>query len=104
MGIVGPDALVNLRCGDGPPVVIGHRGAAAIAPENTLEALQAAVEAGAHLVEFDIGPDLRLAHSQREVPESAISLDTALEFLREHSLGVHLALKAPGYEAAVIAA
>jgi len=48
---------VNLRRGDGPPLVIGHRGAAAVAPENTLEALQAAIAVGAQLVEFDIGPD-----------------------------------------------
>lgn len=93
---------MNLRRGDGPPLVIGHRGAAAIAPENTLAALRAAVDAGAHLVEFDIGPDLRLAHSDREVPEGAITLDAALEFLREHSLGVHLDLKQPGYEEAAL--
>ena len=103
-GIVGPDALVNLRRGGGPPLVIGHRGAAAVAPENTLEALQAAVDAGAHLVEFDIGPDLRLAHSQHEMPEASVSLDAALEFLRAHSLGVQLDLKLPGYETDVIAA
>jgi glycerophosphoryl diester phosphodiesterase len=103
-GIVGPDALVNLRRGGGPPLVIGHRGAAAVAPENTLEALQAAVDAGAHLVEFDIGPDLRLAHSQNEMPEASVSLDTALEFLRAQSLGVQLDLKLPGYETDVIAA
>jgi glycerophosphoryl diester phosphodiesterase len=87
---------------DGPPLVIGHRGAAAVAPENTLAALQAAVDAGADLVEFDIGPDLRLAHSTREVPEEQVSLDTALEFLREHRLGVHLDVKLPGYESAVV--
>jgi glycerophosphoryl diester phosphodiesterase len=100
--MVAPDALVNLRRGDGPPLVIGHRGAAAIAPENTIQALQAAVDAGAQLVEFDVGPDLTLAHSQREVPEAAVSLDEALEFLREHSLGVHLDVKLPGYEHAVV--
>ncbi len=103
-GIVGRDALVNLRRGPGSPLVIGHRGAAAIAPENTIEALQAAVDAGAQLVEFDIGPDLRLAHSAREVPETVVSLDEALEFLRAHSLGVQLDLKRPGYEAAVVEA
>ena len=97
-GIVGPDALVNLRRKGGSPLVIGHRGAAAIAPENTIEALQAAVDAGAQLVEFDIGPDLRLAHSNREIPETAVSLDEALEFLRAHALGVQLDLKRPGYE------
>jgi glycerophosphoryl diester phosphodiesterase len=93
---------VNLRRGDGPPLVIGHRGAAAVAPENTLAALQAAVDAGADLVEFDVGPDLRLAHSAQEVPEEQVSLDAALEFLRRHSVGIHLDVKLPGYEASVV--
>ena len=84
------------------PLVIGHRGAAAVAPENTLEALQAAVDAGADIVEFDIGPDLRLSHSAREAPAAQVSLDDALEFLREHALGVHLDAKLPGYEQAVV--
>jgi glycerophosphoryl diester phosphodiesterase len=94
---------VNLRRADGrPPLVIGHRGAAAVAPENTLAALQAAVDAGAQLVEFDIGPDLHLAHSLNEVPPEQISLDDALEFLREHQLGVHLDAKLPGYEQEIV--
>jgi glycerophosphoryl diester phosphodiesterase len=93
---------VNLRRGAGPPLVIGHRGAAAVAPENTLAALQIAVAVGADLVEFDIGPDLQLAHSHREAPADAISLDGALEFLRGHRIGVHLDLKLPGYEAEVV--
>ena len=36
------------------PVVIGHRGAAAVAPENTLVALRAGLEAGATWIEFDV--------------------------------------------------
>jgi len=35
-------------------LIIGHRGAAGLAPENTLEALRAGVEAGADILEFDI--------------------------------------------------
>jgi glycerophosphoryl diester phosphodiesterase len=35
-------------------LVIGHRGAAGVAPENTLESLRAGVDAGADMVEFDI--------------------------------------------------
>lgn len=35
-------------------LVIGHRGAAGIAPENTLEALHAGVDAGADILEFDV--------------------------------------------------
>ena len=46
---------VIVRRGEGRPLVIGHRGAAALAPENTIEALAAAVEAGADAVEFDVG-------------------------------------------------
>jgi len=95
---------MKLQRGGGPPFVIGHRGAAAVAPENTLAALQAAVEAGADLVEFDVGPDLRLAHSSREVPEQPLSLDDALEFLRAHELGVQLDAKLPGYEEELVAA
>ncbi len=34
--------------------VIGHRGAAGVAPENTLPSLRHAVRAGAHAVEFDV--------------------------------------------------
>ena len=35
-------------------LTIGHRGAAGVAPENSLEALRAGVEAGADMLEFDI--------------------------------------------------
>lgn len=38
----------------GLPPVIGHRGAAALAPENTLAGLRAAAVAGARWVEFDV--------------------------------------------------
>ena len=35
-------------------LIIGHRGAAGLAPENTLAALQAGFEAGADILEFDV--------------------------------------------------
>ncbi len=35
-------------------LIIGHRGAAGLAPENTLEALHAGVAAGADMLEFDV--------------------------------------------------
>lgn len=35
-------------------LIIGHRGAAGLAPENTLEALRAGVEADADILEFDV--------------------------------------------------
>jgi glycerophosphoryl diester phosphodiesterase len=95
---------LNRLRGEGRPLVIGHRGAAAVAPENTLAALQVAVAAGADLVEFDISPGLRLGHSELELPAAAIGLDDALAYLREQRLGVHLDVKLPGYEAEVVAA
>jgi glycerophosphoryl diester phosphodiesterase len=95
---------LNLRRAEGRPLVIGHRGAAAVAPENTLAALEAAVAAGADLVEFDISPGLQLGHSELEIAADAVDLDAALVFLREHRLGVHLDVKLPGYEADVVAA
>jgi len=35
-------------------LIIGHRGAAGLAPENTLDAMEAGVEAGADILEFDV--------------------------------------------------
>jgi glycerophosphoryl diester phosphodiesterase len=84
--------------------VIGHRGAAAVAPENTLASLQAAVAAGAHLVEFDVGADLRLAHSPAELPDAPVTLDEALAYLREQPCGIHLDAKGSGHEAELLAA
>ena len=96
---------MNLRRADGaPPLVIGHRGAAAVAPENTLAALEAAVAARVDLVEFDILPGLRLGHSLGELPAEAISLDDALGFLQGEEVGLHLDVKLPGYEERVVEA
>ena len=36
------------------PLIIGHRGASAVAPENTLAAFEAAIVAGADGIEFDV--------------------------------------------------
>jgi glycerophosphoryl diester phosphodiesterase len=93
---------VNLRRSGGPPLVIGHRGAAARAPENTLASLQAAVAARADLVEFDVGPDLMLAHSPLERPTEPVSLDDALAYLAASGVGVHLDAKETGHEAALV--
>jgi glycerophosphoryl diester phosphodiesterase len=95
---------MNLRRATGRPLVIGHRGAAAIAPENTLAALEAAVAARVDLVEFDVSPGLRLGHSLDELPAEELSLDDALEYLKGHGVGVHLDVKLPGYEDEVLAA
>ncbi len=36
------------------PLIIGHRGAAAVAPENTMASFEAAIAAGADGIEFDV--------------------------------------------------
>jgi len=100
---------------------IGHRGAAALAPENTLRSFRAAVEVGVDLIEFDVldlpfGP-LVLAHSDhldevshgaasgrvralslealREVAPELPTLDEALAFFVEEApeVGLHIDLK-----------
>jgi glycerophosphoryl diester phosphodiesterase len=95
---------VNLRRVDGRPLVIGHRGAAALAPENTLESLAAAVAAGSDVVEFDVGQGLVLGHSLRERPTPPARLDDALAALADHDVGVHIDLKLLGIEREVVAA
>lgn len=84
--------MIDLFRRDGRPLVVGHRGAAALAPENTIEAFRVAVELGVDLVELDVlalqrGP-LVVAHSDRleEVTHGALTgrVDgRSLEELRE---------------------
>jgi glycerophosphoryl diester phosphodiesterase len=106
---------------DGSPVRVGHRGAAALAPENTLRSFRAALAAGVDVIEFDVldlarGP-LIVAHSDhleevshgaatgsvrtrslselREVAPELPTLDEALSFFAEEAVhvGVHIDLK-----------
>jgi glycerophosphoryl diester phosphodiesterase len=114
--------VIDLRRNEGAPVLrIGHRGAALLAPENTLRSLRAAAEIGVDLIEFDVldlprGP-LVLAHSDRldEVSHGAVTgsvraltleelrevapelptLDEALRFFADEAreVGLHVDLK-----------
>ena len=88
---------------------IGHKGAAALAPENTIGSLAAALEVGVDMVEFDVvdAPDgtLVLAHSHEEIQADAATLDEALAFLASEapaSLQLDLDLKWHGFEASVV--
>jgi glycerophosphoryl diester phosphodiesterase len=50
-----PTGMADRRFSDRSlPLVVAHRGASADEPENTLQAFDAAVAAGAHAVEFDV--------------------------------------------------
>ena len=101
---------LSLRAGDGGFLRVGHRGAAALAPANTIESLERALAAGVDLVEFDILPrlgELVLAHSPEELAPGAPTLDDALSFLAAHAppeVGIDLDLKWYGYEEEVAGA
>lgn len=111
---------MRLLRGEGPPIRVGHRGAAALAPENTLEAFEVALDAGMEAIEFDVldlvGGPLVLAHSNdllevshgvaagtvrdrslaelRELAPDLPTLDEALAFLAERpEVTVHVDLK-----------
>jgi len=113
--------MIDLTRRDHGPLRIGHRGAAALAPENTLRSFRAAVETGVDLIEFDVldllrGP-LVLAHSDhleevshgaakgrvrdlslaalREVAPELPTLDDALAFFVDEApgIGLHIDLK-----------
>ncbi len=84
---------------------VGHRGAAALAPENTIAALALALELECDLVEIDVlalDGTLVLAHSEAEVPAELATLDEALAFLAPGRVGIQLDLKARGAEQAVV--
>jgi len=90
---------VRLRREDGRPLVVAHRGASAEAPENSREAFLAAVDAGADLVELDVTHGLVVAH---DAGAPGLHLFQVLELLAPHPIGVHVDLKRPGDEAAVL--
>jgi glycerophosphoryl diester phosphodiesterase len=100
---------VRLRRDGGPLLRIGHRGAAALAPPNSLRALEHAVEAGVDIVEIDVlglpGRGLVLSHSRREIAPDPLGLDDALAFLAQHaSVGLLADVKNGGYEQELVEA
>jgi glycerophosphoryl diester phosphodiesterase len=84
--------VIDLHRRDGRLLRVGHRGAAALAPENTLRSFRAALGFGVDLIEFDVlglrGGPLVVAHSDHldEVSHGVAHgsvLDRTLDELRE---------------------
>ena len=101
--------MISLVRPEGRPLRIGHRGAARLAPENTLASFRAAVQAGVDLVEFDVirhGDRLLVAHGSAAVVADTPTLDEALRFFVDEapSIGLHLDLKLTRYEQEVVEA
>ena len=98
--------MIELRGGQ-RPLVIGHRGAAALAPENSLAAIEAGAAAGVDGVELDVlrarDGGLVLAHGP-EIPPDAASLAAGLDLAREVGVFVQVDVKHRGVEADVVAA
>lgn len=122
--------MISIERRNDRPLVIGHRGAADLAPENTLRALRAGFEAGVDLIEFDVlalaSGALVLAHSDdlaevthgsasgrvrdltldalREFAPELPTLEDALRFFTDEAkeVGVHLDLKSVGVEHEVV--
>jgi len=88
---------VRLLRGDGPLIRVGHRGAAALAPENTLSSFEAALAHGVDAIELDVvdlGPGpLVVAHSREEAGSEQPTLDEALDFLAGRDVALHVDLK-----------
>jgi glycerophosphoryl diester phosphodiesterase len=92
---------------------VGHKGADLIAPGNTLESFDAALDAGVDMIEFDVLPEretdrLILAHDYRAAARgNAPTLEEGLAHFRTDAYdGIELDvdLKLPGYEARVVEA
>jgi glycerophosphoryl diester phosphodiesterase len=93
--------VIELARRNGRPLRIGHRGAGALAPENSLEAIQLALDFGCDLVEFDVhavGDALVIAHDRPAAAAGLPVLDDVLDLLRSAGSGVHLDLKSQGAE------
>jgi glycerophosphoryl diester phosphodiesterase len=90
---------------------VGHKGAAHVAPGNTLQSFDAALAAGTDMIEFDVLrlPDGRLvlAHDYRDAESrEPLTLEQGLDhFAGEAYAGIELDvdLKLPGYESEVVA-
>jgi glycerophosphoryl diester phosphodiesterase len=94
--------VIDLARPDGRPLVVGHRGAPAVAPENTLEGFRVAKALGVDLIEFDVLPlpDGRIvvAHSLEELAPALPTLAEVLAWFTDEApeVGLHVDFKGNG--------
>lgn len=90
--------------GAGPALRIGHRGARALAPENTIASFEAAVAAGVDGIEFDVrlGRERTLEVAHDALVDPGVALDDALAFLAAGDLVIQVDLKTVGGEAHLV--
>jgi glycerophosphoryl diester phosphodiesterase len=101
--------VIELRRPAGGFARVGHRGASALAPENTTEAFALAVELGCDMLEFDVlarsDGTIVVAHDARHLRDPGlVTLDEALAFFVERlpGVGLQVDLKRRGIEPAVV--
>ncbi len=96
-----------------PPLRVGHKGAAHIAPGNTLESFRAALAAGVDMIEFDVLSEHRdgtgrllLAHDYEDLRgRAAVTLEEGLGHLASETyagVSLDVDVKLPGYGRRVI--
>ena len=99
--------MLELLRGGRDVVRVGHRGAAALAPENSLAAIETAAAHGMDVVEVDVNRRadgvLVLAHGP-VLARDAPTLEEGLELAGQHGLAVQLDIKLPGAEREIAAA
>jgi glycerophosphoryl diester phosphodiesterase len=101
--------VIELRRQAGRFARVGHRGASALAPENTPAAFALAVELGCDMLEFDVlalsDGTIVVAHDSRRMRHpGVVTLDAALAFFADRlpGVGLQVDLKRRGIEPAVV--
>jgi glycerophosphoryl diester phosphodiesterase len=77
---------------------IGHRGAAALAPPNSIAGVRAALAAGVDMIEFDVSPGLVVAHDPGRPGPALRDFIAEAAKLAPPEVGFLVDLKAAGYE------
>jgi glycerophosphoryl diester phosphodiesterase len=103
--------VIELRRPTGGFARVGHRGASALAPENTPEAFQLAVDLGCDMLELDVlaqaDGTIVVAHDPRHLRDPGlVTFDEALAYFAEHlpNVGLQVDLKRRGIESRVVEA